>query len=415
MLELLFCSLFTIFPDYLFRRYVQGKRIGQEITIYSVWYELRYGIVTCAMLTISLVTMIFYFHPATTSATLFFRTVPILPESGGRVVEVMMPPGLETHVKAGDVIFRLDSSEEEAAVISAERQVSEIDAEIALATGELLVANAQIGQAEASLKQAVDELNTKVDLQQRNSDVVTRREVEKLQTAVDARQSVVDAAVAQQKLTETKINVALPASRQTALAKLDQARADLAKKTVYAGVDGTVTQFSIRKGDIVSPLMRPGGILIPDDAGRKRMFAGFNQIESQVIKPGMAGEITCPSLPFTIIPVVVTGVQFYLASGQFSASERLVDTANPSMTAGSITTMLEPVYEGGFDRLPPGSRCIANLYTDNHERLESDKDMGLGTFVFLHVVDTVGLVHAILLRSQSLLLPIRTLVLSGSH
>ena len=44
MLELVLCSLFTIVPDYLYRRYVQGKRIGREITLYSVWFELRWGI-----------------------------------------------------------------------------------------------------------------------------------------------------------------------------------------------------------------------------------------------------------------------------------------------------------------------------------------------------------------------------------
>ena len=69
MLELLLCSLLTVFPDYLVRRFVQGKRIGREITIYSVWYELRYGITACLMLTVTLITMIFYFHPSTTSAT----------------------------------------------------------------------------------------------------------------------------------------------------------------------------------------------------------------------------------------------------------------------------------------------------------------------------------------------------------
>ena len=80
--------LLTIFPDYLFRRYVQGKRIGQEITLYSVWFELRWGIIACLMLTIGLITVIFYNHPSTTNATLFYRTVPILPETNGRVAEV---------------------------------------------------------------------------------------------------------------------------------------------------------------------------------------------------------------------------------------------------------------------------------------------------------------------------------------
>ena len=79
MLELILCSMLTILPDYLYRRFVQGKRLGKEITFFSVWFELRYGIVTCLMLTVSLITMIFYFHPSTNTATLFFRTVPIVP------------------------------------------------------------------------------------------------------------------------------------------------------------------------------------------------------------------------------------------------------------------------------------------------------------------------------------------------
>ena len=69
MLELLLCSLFTIVPDFLYRRYAQGKRLGQEITIYSVWYELRWGLTGCLMLTVLLITVIFYFHPSTSFAT----------------------------------------------------------------------------------------------------------------------------------------------------------------------------------------------------------------------------------------------------------------------------------------------------------------------------------------------------------
>jgi multidrug resistance efflux pump len=53
-----------------------------------VWFELRWGITACLMLTVALITLIFYFHPSTTTATLFFRTVPIMPEVPGRVAEV---------------------------------------------------------------------------------------------------------------------------------------------------------------------------------------------------------------------------------------------------------------------------------------------------------------------------------------
>src|SRR6201986_4972280 len=112
MLELLLCSLLTVVPDYLYRRYAQGKRLGKEITFYSVWFELRYGITSCLILTILLITTIFYNHPSTTNVTMFFRAVPILPEINGRVAEVFV--GLSSPVKKGDPIFRLDSAKQEA-------------------------------------------------------------------------------------------------------------------------------------------------------------------------------------------------------------------------------------------------------------------------------------------------------------
>src|SRR6266545_6188852 len=113
MLELLLCSLLTILPDYLYRRFAQGKRLGKEITFYSVWFELRWGLTSCLILTVSLITVIFYNHPSTTNVTLFFRTVPIVPETNGRVAEIYV--GFTGPITKGAPIFRLDSSMQEAA------------------------------------------------------------------------------------------------------------------------------------------------------------------------------------------------------------------------------------------------------------------------------------------------------------
>ena len=60
--------------------------------------------------------------------------------------------------------------------------------------------------------------------------------------------------------------------------------AELAKTTIYAGVTGRLEQFTLRPGDLVNPIMRPAGILIPSEAGRIGLQAGFNQIEAQVIR-----------------------------------------------------------------------------------------------------------------------------------
>src|SRR5205809_4565801 len=139
MVELLFCSLLTILPDYLFRRYVQGKRLGREITLYSVWFELRWGITACLILTISLITPIFYNHPSTTNVTLFFRTVPIVPETNGRVAEVYV--SISGPITRGAPIFRLDSSKQEAEMETARRKIAEIEAELVVAQTDILKAD----------------------------------------------------------------------------------------------------------------------------------------------------------------------------------------------------------------------------------------------------------------------------------
>ena len=73
---------------------------------------------------------------------------------------------------------------------------------------------------------------------------------------------------------------------------------------------------------------------------------------------------------------------------------------------------MEPLYDGGFDDIPPGSVCIANAYTNNHARL-AEKDVGVFEGVLLHAIDAVGVVHALILRLQALMLPIQTLVFAG--
>ena len=70
MVELILCSMLTLLPDFLFRRFVQGKRLGKEITLFSVWYELRWGITLCLILTVLLITVVLYNHPSSGNVNL---------------------------------------------------------------------------------------------------------------------------------------------------------------------------------------------------------------------------------------------------------------------------------------------------------------------------------------------------------
>ena len=323
MLEILLCSLVTVVPDYLFRRYYQGKRFGKEITLYSVWFELRWGITGCVILAVSLIMVIFYNHPSTTNVTLFFRTVPIVSEINGRVAEVYVD--FSGPVAKGAPIFRLDSSTQEAAVEAARRKIAEVEAEMVVAQAEILKAEGQLQEAKGSHQQALDELATKLELQKRNPGIVAQREIEKLQVAADGRKGAIASATAAGQTAEARIAALLPAQKASAQAALAQAEADLAKTMVRAGVNGRVEQFALRVGDIVNPFMRPAGILIPEGAGQRTLQAGFGQIEAQIMKAGMIAEVTCVSKPWTIIPMVVTDVQDFIAAGQFRGGEQLID------------------------------------------------------------------------------------------
>jgi multidrug resistance efflux pump len=409
MVEILICSLLTILPDYLYRRYGQGKRFGHEITLYSVWFELRWGIVGCLMLTVALITVIFYNHPSTTNATLFFRTVPIVPEASGRVAEIYVRQGGK--VGQGEPIFRLDDAKQQAAVEAARRKVGEVEAALAVAKVDILANEARIQEARSSLQLALDELRTKQELKRRNDDVVAAREIERLENVVQGREATVAAATASREAAQARIAALLPAEKASAEAALAQAEVELAKTVVRAGVAGHIEQFALQIGDLVNPFMRPAGVLIPATAGRKALQAGFSQLEAQVLKVGMAAEVACISKPWTIIPMVVTDVQEFIAAGQFRAGDQLVD-AQQVQRPGTVLVFLEPLYEGGLDGVFPGSSCVANAYSSNHELIASGK-VGTAKSLALHVVDATGVVHAVMLRIQALLLPVKMLVLTG--
>jgi multidrug resistance efflux pump len=409
MLELMFCSLFTIVPDYLYRRYRQGKRFGKEITLFSVWFELRWGITGCVILAVCLITTVFYNHPSTTNVMLFFRTVPIVPETIGRVSEIYV--GMSGPVKEGQPIFRLDSSKQEAAVETARRKITEVDAETTVARADIQKAEGQLQQARSVYQQTTDELETKQELYRRNPGNVPFREIERLQTRQQGDLAAIAAAEASKKSAEERVATLLPAQKSSAESALEQAQVELNKTVVRAGVSGRVEQFLLRVGDLVNPLMRPAGILIPEGAGQRGLQAGFGQIEAQIMKPGMVAEVTCVSKPFTVIPMVVTSVQNYIAAGQFRGGEQLVDPLQVTKP-GTLLVFLEPLYNGGIDDVTPGSSCIANAYSSNHDIIVA-KDTGFLRRIALHTVDALGLLHALILRLQALVLPFQTLVFSG--
>jgi multidrug resistance efflux pump len=408
MLELIFSALITVLPDYLYRRYRQGKRIGYEITLYSVWYELRWGITSGAVLAITLLAVIFYFHPTTSHVTSLFRTVTILSDMGGRVEEVYVDNN--SFVRAGEPIFRLNTTRQRAAAETSRRRIVEVDAALVLAQSEIEIARGNIQSATGALRNAEDDLDRRSQMRQRNRDLVSEQDVESLRNTVSGQEGALAAALAQRDIVQARIDTLLPAQRASAEAELAQAVTEIEKATVYAGVDGTVKQFKLKPGDIINPILRPAGILVPLDSGIGRFQAGFGQISAQVMKVGMITEITCASKPLKVIPMVVTEIQGAISTGQLRPSDQLIDLQDRARP-GTIMVVLEPVFAGHADTIPPGSTCVGVAYTSRAAEMEAGEITGFSALIAT-IVDGMGIANAIVIRAQALMLPIRILVFS---
>ena len=108
---------------------------------------------------------------------------------------------------------------------------------------------------------------------------------------------------------------------------------------------------------------------------------------------------------------VIADVQFPMASGHLRPTDKMLDLQDLARPV-TLTVRMEQLCKDGLEGVLPGSKCIANAYTNNHELIASGQ-LSTPEFLFYHMVDTVGFVHALLLRIQTLLLPVKTLVFSG--
>ena len=279
-----------------------------------------------------------------------------------------------------------------------------------MAKSQLAEAEGRIVQARGQLRQAREEFEVRQEVLRRSPGSIAERDVARMQITMETAQGALDSALAARESVVSQLEFQLPAEMASAEAALHEAQVALDKTLVVAGTGGIVQQFGLRPGDVVNPMLRPAGILVPDRLVTG-LLAGFGQIEAQVIEPGMIGEVTCIAMPWQIIPVVVTEVQPVIAAGQVRPTDTLIDLQQVARP-GTITAIMEPLYAGGLDALPQGGSCIANAYTNNHDALQ-EPDIGALRWFALHAIDAVGIVHAVILRMQALLLPIQVLVLGG--
>ncbi|MEL6997545.1 MAG: biotin/lipoyl-binding protein [Pseudomonadota bacterium] len=379
----MFELLFTSFPVII--RYFQLKRRGEAMTVWN----MRTSVFLWAIMAFMLFLVIFYFHPKSYSGLLPFRTISVVAQTSGPVTELDVRNG--QRVSAGDLLFRIESSTQEAALTQAQAELAKIDAEETKAADNLKVAQAGTVEADSSLEKLRVDLENARQLLERK--VGTEDAVRELFSAVTVAEAGLAAAEARVDLAQSDLNQAIPARRKAAEAAVESARVALEQTEVRSFTDGVVTQLAMSVGSPASKLiLSPAMVIIPDRPSDLplRITAGFTQIARSTLYVGMPAEIACDSnigLSFrdAVLPAKVIAIQPAIATGQVVPGGRLLEPEK-GIARGSLLAYLELVHPEQEAVMLDGSGCIVQTYTSNMPGVTG------------HIVAATGVVKAVGLR-----------------
>jgi len=216
-----------------------------------------------------------------------------------------LPVAENAHVRAGDVLVRLDDGDYRIAldtaksrVATADRTLARIDAQIEAARAAVLQAKADLDAAEATLKNARATLDRVTGLAER--DFAAQAQVDSATEAFDTATANVQKAKAAIASATAQVDVltaqraeAEGTRRELELA-VAQAQRDLDMTVLRAPVDGTIANLGLEIGDLVSPGARLAA-LVPDDG--LYVEANFKETQMPGVAPGATVAVTLDALP----------------------------------------------------------------------------------------------------------------------
>jgi multidrug resistance efflux pump len=307
-----------------------------------------------------------YNHPFSSEARFYFHTTPIIPAVSGVVTEVPIESG--THLKAGDVLFRIDPQPFENAVKAKEAALAG-----AVQTTHQLRATADA--AEKKLESALADRDGARDVFERQqkllaSGAVAQAQFERAKTNLAAAEATAQSAKAEadRALLEAE---AVVQGVNTDVARLqsdlDTAKFNLEQATVRAPTDGTVQQNFLRPGMFAASVpLRPVMVFLHDE--KPKFTAAFLQNSAQRIEEGSEAEFILPAVPGRFFKGKVDAVGAFIAQGQLQPSGNLIDPEQIK-GEGRILVRIEPDADISKYLIVPGSTAQVAIYTHHMHHL----------------------------------------------
>jgi len=209
---------------------------------------------TLRLLALSLVLLVGYLvadraTPFSTQARVHALVVPVAAEVSGTVIDVAVTKNQV--VEAGDVLFRLDPTQYELAVASAEASLESARQAAGASGSGVSAAAANVKSAKANLERSAQDAKRLKRIKQQDSGALSDRRIESAEASLTVAQQQLVAAEAG--LEQARQNAGQAgdsnASIKQALAALEQARLNLARTSVAAPTDGVVTDVRVARGN----------------------------------------------------------------------------------------------------------------------------------------------------------------------
>lgn len=178
-------------------------------------------------------------------------TVDVAPQVGGRVIEV--PVKTNDRVMKGDLLFAIDPADHEIAVRAAESELYIQWARVEALRPEYRAMQAEMNKAAGEAEYYAREVQRLESM--RDKQAVSESQLDDMRHKRDAARAEAAALVQEHQRAGVALghNVNLPKEKHpfytAALAKLDQAKLDLARTRVLAPADGVVTNKNVVVGD----------------------------------------------------------------------------------------------------------------------------------------------------------------------
>jgi len=346
---------------------------------------------------VALTTMILVLNvvaPSTADVRVIKYVVNVVPQVGGRVLEVPVEPN--RLVKKGDVLFRIDPTPYALTVKSLEAQLAnaqasgrEVVEQVGGAVGSLAAAQGAVQQAEARIR----ELQPRLELARKrvldNRELVRtgagdRYALETAETDLKALEAQLDTArgvlaqsrgaMAQAAAGERQVRERLSgkvgseyAPVAQVRAQLENARWQLEQTTVVAPADGYAINVQLRAGSFTAAFPITPAMTFVENS--YQVIALYDQNELYQVEPGNEAEFYLPTNPGHIFKAKVDSIVWAQGQGQVANTSVLPTTGMAPVPPGRFPVRLAVDARDADIFLPAGAIGHGAIFTEHAEFL----------------------------------------------